>query len=231
MIPSIRTTPLFLSICLILAGTLFAQKQKAPPEGPEHFRWNEGAAHELDTRHTIKSSSDLNAYQKAKLTDAVVRQLKSHQSLDEFFKGMPANKLHDLAAGTRIELVDLNGDGTPEVVAQANGLGPCGGTGNCIFWIFQMRPTGIILLLDTFQSEAGFQVIAIRSWSTDGFRDIVLGSQNSATARNIVWYRYSMGRYHSWKCYSVDREADKGASLHNPAISEESCAGMFGAPK
>jgi hypothetical protein len=231
MIPFIRTTPLILSICMVLAGTLLGQRQKAAPEGPEHFRWSEGTAHELDTRHTIKSAADLNAYQKAKLTDAVVRQLKSHQSLNEFFVGMPEKKLHDLAADTRIELIDLNGDGMPEVIAQAQGLGPCGGTGNCIFWIFQMRPTGIVLLLDTFQSEAGFRAIAVRPWSTDGFRDIVLGSHGSATTRNIVWYRYSMDRYRSWKCYSLDREGDKGTSLHDPVISEQSCAGMFGAPK
>jgi hypothetical protein len=230
-----RTIPLTalvsLPISLILAGSILGQQQKLPPEGPEHFRWSEEKARELDTRHTIKSAADLNAYQKTKLTDAVVRQLKAHPSLNEFFAGMPENKLHDLAADTRVELIDLNGDGTPEVIAQANGLGLCGGTGNCIFWIFQMRPTGIILLLDTLQSEAGFQVITIRPWSTDGFRDIVLGSYGSDTTRNIVWYRYSMGRYRSWKCYSLDRGADKGASLLDPVISEQSCAGMFGAPK
>jgi hypothetical protein len=80
-----------------------------------------------------------------------------------------------LAGETRGELVDLNGDGKPEIIAQANGLGPCGGTGNCIFWIFERTADGLRPLLNTNdQTRVTFEKILIRPWSTNGYKDIVL---------------------------------------------------------
>ena len=204
---------------------MWGQKKKV--EGPEHFRWSEAKASEIDSRHTIQSAGGLTPDQKRRLTDAVVTRLKSHPSLEEFLEGMPASAIRKLASDTRVKLVDLNGDGRPEIIAQANGLGPCGGTGNCIVWIFQWAPTGVKVLLDTLDHEAGFQVITVRPWSTNDFRDIVLGSHSSATTRNLVWYRYKDGAYRSWKCYLLSRVGEKGEPLSNPTISPESCSNTF----
>ena len=221
---------LFLIGCL-LAPFSFGQERAARVEGPEHFRWSEANAHELDHRYTIRSAVGLSPRQRETLTKAVLQQLKRHKSLDAFFVGMPEQKLIDLAANTRIERMDLNGDGSPEIIAQANGLGPCGGTGNCIFWIFQMNSSGLKLLLDTFDSEAGFQVIGIRPWSTDGYRDLVLGAHLSAGSRDLVWYKYANGAYRRWRCYNLADQGENGTPARTAAIVQAGCAEMFSSGK
>jgi len=62
--------------------------------------------------------------------DAMVHTLKRDDGDD----ATESERLH-FASETRIEFVDLNGDGRPEVTAQANGFGPCGDTGNCALWV------------------------------------------------------------------------------------------------
>ena len=210
---------------LCLRAAAFMPGQRV--EGPEHFRWSEANAHALDRRYTIKSAVGLSPTQRKNLTSAVLTQLKRHKSLDTFFGGMAEEKLLDLAANTRIERVDLNGDGTAEVIAQANGLGPCGGTGNCIFWIFQMNSGNVKLLLDTFDAEAGFEVIAVRPWSTNGFRDLVLGAHISASERDLVWYRYADGTYRRWRCYRLSRQGDNQETAKAAALVQSNCEDMF----
>ena len=221
------TITLVMTLCLGGAPGMRGQTRSAPVEGPEHFRWSEAKAHELDRGHTIKSAAGLNPWQKKELTDAVVKQLKQHRSLDEFFAGMPEPELRDLASNTRVELVDLNGDGRPEVVAQASGLGPCGGTGNCIFWIFQLTSTRVRPLLDSFDSEAGFEVLTIRPWTTNGFNDIVLGSHLGASDRDAVWYKYSQGSYRRWACYSLSWAGEDRDLSKSPAIAKKECSELF----
>jgi hypothetical protein len=214
------------ALCCLLAGALSGQKKAV--EGPEHFRWSEDKASELDRHHTIQSDPDLTPDQKKLLTVEVVARLMSYRGLDVVLRNMSATQLTQLAADTRVELIDLNGDGVPEVIAQANGMGPCGETGNCIIWIFQWTGNGVRVLLDSLENEAGFEVITVRPWSTNGFRDIVLGSHSTATLRNLVWYRYSVNAgYRSWKCYFLSRIGDKGKTLKNPAVSAESCSDTF----
>lgn len=215
---------------LMVAAGVRGQEGSSRPEGPEHFRWSATKAHELNHDQTIQSARRLTADQKRKLTDAVLRQLKGNKSLSEFFVGMPEAKVRELAANTRVELVDLNGDGRPEVIAQGNGLGPCGGTGNCIVWIFQMTAAGPPrLLLDSFQNEAGFQVVTIRPWTTNGFKDIVLGAHMNDTDRNLVWYKYGNGSYRRKACYFAHAESEE--RLNDPDISPRDCGEMFTAGK
>ena len=224
----LSTSAIFLmTLCTTLAAGVHGQKESSRIEGPEHFRWSEAKAHEIDHNHTIKSASDLTPKQKNELIEAVLKQLKSHKSLNEFFQDMSNLQLRDLAASTRVELVDLNGDGRPEVIAQANGLGPCGETGNCIFWIFQLNSGGVKLLLDSFDSEAGFDVITVRPWSTNGFRDLVLGAHINASDRDLVWYKYAKGRYGRWKCYYSSSQTEKSEPLKSSVIRPFNCTEMF----
>lgn len=214
------------ALCCFLAGAKPGQKKKV--EGPEHFRWSEDKATQLDPHHTIQSAADLTPEQKDLLTDAVTTRLKGYRGLDVVLGKLSQTQLRQLAADTRVELVDLNGDGVPEVIAQATGMGPCGGSGNCIVWIFQWTQNGVRVLLDSLENEAGFEVITVRPWSTNGFKDIVLGSHSTSTMRNLVWYRYAAdGIYRSWKCYFESRLGDNGKTLNNPALSLESCSDTF----
>ena len=217
-------SPAIIEIVLLVVITSAVGQQKPPGSGvtSSHFRWSERTAHELDYRHTIRTANNLAAEQKKVLLDAVLTQLKRARSTNEqMFEGISERQLRKMAADTRIELVDLNGDGQPEVIAQANGLGACGGTGNCIVWIFQMTSDGTKLLLDTTSQKwvGGFEVLSIRLTSTNGFRDIVLGSHGSASERTLVAYRYAKDRYQQSACYYANWMSTTLERLKSPEIS------------
>jgi hypothetical protein len=206
-------------LLLLLPAFVVAQNTSPSESAPSYFRWSERQAHELDYDHTIRKSTVLTPEEKKSLIDAIVQTLKRDEEDDL----TESEQLH-LASETRIEFVDLNGDGRPEVIAQANGLGPCGGTGNCIFWVFQLTLSGARVLLDsTLAGRTTFELVTVRPWMTNGFADIVLASHSSATARNITWFRYANGRYRPSACYYLSRVGDRGEPLKDPDISSEPC--------
>lgn len=206
-------------LLLLVSPFVAAQDTSHLETAPTHFRWSERQAHELDYDHTIANSSALTPAEKKSIIDAIVKTLKGDDD-DE----MTASERMHLASETRIEFVDLNSDGKSEIIAQANGLGPCGGTGNCVFWIFQLTPTGTKVLLDsTLAGGPRFELVTVRPWNTNGYRDVVLASHSSATARNIAWYRYANGKYRPSACFYLSWIGDHGESLRNPDISAESC--------
>jgi hypothetical protein len=213
-------------LLMLVASFVTAQNSTIPRAAPSHFRWSERQAHELDYNRTIRNSTALTLVEKKSLIDLVVQTLKRDD------KDMTEDERFQLASETRIEFVDLNGDGRPEIIAQANGLGPCGGTGNCIFWIFQLTPNGTSVLFDsTLAGETIYELVTVRPWRTNGFNDIVLASHSSATARNIVWLRYANGSYRPSACYYLSWIGDHGESLKIPDISSSPCEKPFGLPQ
>ena len=209
-----------------LLTVLHAQEAPHTSVSPMHFRWSEAQAHELDYGRTIRKDPDLSLADKEALTKVLVQQLKRDDSLVE---DLTEKQVRTLAEETRIELVDLNGDGKPEIIAQANGLGPCGGTGNCIFWIFERTSDVLKLLLNTNdRSPVMFEKILIRPWSTNGYRDIVLGSHSNASSRNLVWLRFTRGAYRIHACYYSTWTGENGQALNTPAIWQEKCSHSLG---
>jgi len=101
-----------------------------------------------------------------------------------------------IAAEIPIKLVDLNGDGKPEVVAQAAGKYGCSPTGNCAFWVLQRGSSGYSVLLD---SEA--QIFRIQSNTTNRFRDIVLSRHSSAFESEVIEYKFEGTSYVGDACY------------------------------
>jgi len=209
-----------LFLLLLVHPFVAAQNAASVETAPRHFRWSQPQAHELDYDRTIRKSTTLTPAEKKSLIDAIVQTLKREGDDEQ----MTERELIDLASETRVELVDLNGSGQLEVIAQANGLGPCGGTGNCVFWIFQLTPSGARVLLDTtLTGGVRFELLTVRPWMTNGFKDIVLASHSSATARNIWWFRYANGKYTPSTCYYLSWIGDHGEPLKNPDISNEPC--------
>jgi hypothetical protein len=217
---------LLLSLSVGLLACSHAQVVPHTTATPTHFRWSAVQAHELDYNRTIRKSHDLSQAAKDQLEKAVVLQLRRD---DDLVDDLTEKQVQDLAGETRIELVDLNGDDKPEIIAQANGLGPCGGTGNCIFWIFERTGDGLKLLLSTNdRSQITFEKILIRPWSTNGYRDIVLGSHSNASSRNLVWFQFSNGEYRIHACYYSTWMGDDGQVLNAPAIWPEKCSRSLG---
>ena len=118
---------------------------------------------------------------------------------------------------TRITLIDLNSDGTPEVIAQGMGVVSCGATGNCPFWVLRKSKVGYQVLL-----EGGAQTFTIAGSSTNGFRDIVLSTHGSSSSGGLIIYQYQEGVYKAVGCYDYEwtvLEDEKIPELKEPLIT------------
>jgi hypothetical protein len=102
-------------------------------------------------------------------------------------------------AGTRVQLVDLNGDGVPEVIAQAVGDDVCSPTGNCTFWVFQKTPSGYRLILE----KGAAQGFTIQPNRTSNYSDLVLTMHGSATEQGLYVYQFKRDHYQRAACYDA----------------------------
>ena len=120
------------------------------------------------------------------------------------------------ALETRIKLIDLNGDGVFEVVAQ--GMIGCGATGNCAFWVLRDTKEGYEIIL-----EGTAQTITIQPSTSNGFRDIVLSTHGPATSGGLTLYQYNKkGFYEDVGSCGYDwtvLEGDKVRELKEPRIT------------
>jgi hypothetical protein len=199
---------------------LVAQNPPQTTATQDHFRWSQDFAHELDYKHTLSKTPDISPELRSALSRQIrrelIRILRKHGDLDD----ESPEDLKKLVADTRIELIDLNGDGKPEIIAQANGLGPCGATGNCSWLVFEETPSGLKLLLET---TWGYELITVRSWSTNGFRDIVLAAHVSAAERTLDLFKFDGSKYRTDSCYFHSYIGDNGEFLKTPWVSRTRC--------
>jgi hypothetical protein len=177
----------------------------------EKFQWNWRQSQELTAERSLRSAN-LPKIEKASLAKALANQLKPMMA----DLGIESDKqFQEAILDTRIEMVDLNGDGSPEVIAQ--GIPGCSPTGNCPFWIFQRMTHGYKLLLDGFG-----QTFTVQRSRTNGFRDIVVAMHGSSTESTLTLYRYASSRYHDVECYEAAwsvLEGDTTRQLKEPRIS------------
>lgn len=181
-----------------------AQSNTSPPPLEPSFHPDSGGWHELDYRSTISRFPGLSRSEKNSLTNVMADQLRPFMRELEISSDL---ELMRIAGKIRIEFVDLNGDGEPELIAQAFGIkGGCGATGNCPLWVFEKVNGHYQLILDTRngQAEGGIQILTIRSQRTNGFNNLVLGTTDSASERTLYEYRFGKGRYHVVGCHEVD---------------------------
>jgi hypothetical protein len=177
---------------LVVASALFSQQ---PPQKPR-FDWT--ASEELTGKQTMTKLT-LSKSDRAALVRALSQQLKGSHT-DE----------SDLVSITRFKSIDLNGDGIPEIVAQASG-DICSPTGNCPFWIFQKTAASYKVIL----KRGAVQTFTIQKIRSDQYLDIVLGMHGSATEQDLRLYRFKDGQYRNAGCYNANWSyIDKNGEEH-----------------
>jgi len=196
-------------IAFIVALVIPAACQITQPDTnrASHFYWSEAKSQELDYKSTIASAKELSPKERNDLLAFVLYRFKHPVNAhdEEMFEGISDDQMRKLTAATRIELVDLDGDGKKEIIAQGNGIGPCGATGNCIVLVLRDTDTGWETLLDSRIGKfgGGYEKIRVLDTKNDGFRDIVLASHDSAAERTAIVYRYEEGHYVPHQCYHI----------------------------
>jgi hypothetical protein len=200
-----RRTPEFFSIAF-LAGRLALSFPT-----PQRFQWNWHEWQELHAQESLRSAKIAN-HDKQAIAAAIAAQLRPIMSDIEIES---EGQLRKAALDTRIKMIDLNDDGTPEVVSQ--GMVNCSPTGNCPFWVFQKTSRRYKLLVESYG-----QTFTIQKTSTNGFLDIVVSMHGSATQSGLTDYRYKDGSYHDFGCYSAEwtvLESDTVRELKEPLVT------------
>ena len=193
-----------LSILTIVPAFLVGSAQATPAA----FRWDWRTA---EWPEEALETATLPKPEKIKIREAISRVLRHYIQEDT------ERRLREQAAATRIKIVDLTGDGVPEIIAgAANMASGCSPTGNCPFWIFAKKERGYVSILDGFGQS--FTIVKTKRRR----KDIVVAMHSSATRKELSVYRFQSGAYARVGCYEAKWPLidDKGATTREPRISQ-----------
>lgn len=199
---------------VILGFSLLALAQggASPSAKSGGFRWDFRKAQELDFKDGLKNNKVLSADQKRALVAAISAQYRPNKGDRD---ALSPSEIREVAVHTRVKLVDLNGDGTSEIVAQPIGdEAGCGATGNCPIWIFEPSGAGYKLLLD-----GTAQTFTVQPGATNGYSDLVLGQHASASEQVLYVYSFRDGRYRRGACYDANWLIFTAKELKEPRIT------------
>jgi hypothetical protein len=191
------------------------QTKPVEPQKQE-FLWDSHAWQELTWKDSLGKAEIEEADRRA-VVAAIEEELRPKMNVLEISS---EGKLREAALKTRVKMIDLNGDGEPEVVAQA--ITDCSPTGNCSLWVFQKSQRGYRLILKGFG-----QTFAVQPSMTDGYHDIVVSMHDSATQAGLSDFRFAGRRYAKNGCYYAEwevLEGDKVRELKVPRITLFPCS-------
>jgi hypothetical protein len=173
----------------------------------ESFQWDWRHSEALTPKQSLQHAK-VSGAERAAIARAIAERLKPDMG---GLGGMTEQELEDVALDTPVKLVDLNGDGTPEVIAQGTFQeGGCSPTGNCRFWVFQKSGDEYKLLI----SQEAIQSFTVQPTHSNGFSDIVVRMHGSATDSTLRLLQYHDGTYHEAGCYDAHWSVLEGGAVH-----------------
>ncbi|MGO8786879.1 MAG: hypothetical protein ACLQVL_05780 [Terriglobia bacterium] len=173
----------------------------------DDFQWDWRHSEALTSKQSLRHAK-VSATERAAIARAIANALKPEIG---GMGGESQQELEDNAVDTPVKLVDLNGDGVAEVIAQGTPEdGGCSPTGNCRFWIFQKSGNEYRPL---FYREA-IQSFTLQQSRSNGFTDLVIRMQGSATESTLWLLRYSEGKYQESGCYDANWSVLEGGAVH-----------------
>lgn len=197
------------SWCCLLGALVWPTSIKA--QRPQRFHWDWHKSQELDAAQSLRNAK-IPKREKQAIAEAITILLRP------ILANMRTESQAELdkdALDTRIELIDLNHNGVPEVIAQSTA--DCSATGNCSFWVLQKVHRKYEPILEGFG-----QTFTVQKTSTHGYRDIVVSMQGSAFDSGLTVFRYEGHRYHEGACYNASwrvRVGDTFRDVKNPVVT------------
>ena len=165
--------------------------------GADDFQWEWHHSDALTSKQALRRTK-VSTAERAAIAKAIAIQLMPAMG---GMGGRTEPELEDTALNTPVKLVDLNGDGTPEVIAQGTPEdGGCSPTGNCRFWVFQKSGVEYKPLI----SLEEIQSFTIQENRLNGFNDLVVKTCVSSAESTLKLLRYNDGRYQEVGCYKAD---------------------------
>ncbi|HKS83079.1 MAG TPA: hypothetical protein VJR23_16365 [Candidatus Acidoferrales bacterium] len=198
---------------LITSVLLFQVPSGVKP--PPAFLWEWKNGQELFAAQSLRNAK-IDDSERTVIAKAIEAQLRPDMAdLGIHSEG----QLAKAALDTRVKMIDVNGDGTPEVIAQ--GMKGCGVVGNCSLWVFRKVGNHYGLILSGYG-----QTFTIQTESTKGFKDIVVASHSSATDSALTLFRYDGSRYQAAGCYDANWAPLENGIVHQlkePRITSSAC--------
>jgi hypothetical protein len=180
--------------------------------GAETFQWDWRHSEALTAKQSLRRTK-IAAPDRDAIAKAIAEQLQPEMP------EIDLPQLEDIALEAPVKLLDLNGDGVPEIIAQGTPVdGGCSQAGNCRFWILQKSEHEYKLLF----YRADVQSFTIQSSRSKGFTDIAVKTHSSATGSTVRLVQYHDGEYHEAGCYLASwavRQGDAGHELNEPRLT------------
>ena len=200
-----KTAIVAMSVLAVTANCQQSAPAAKPHQGQSHCLVE--GAHWLDGGDRIEATEALSPRDRSTLIDAISVQPRPGTKIGD---ATLEKDLLDAVKETRVKLIDLNGDGIPEVIAQASGNEFCSPTGNCEIWVFMRSGRRYRLILQG-NSIQTYRICATRS---GGLNDLVLGRHGSASESDLFVYRFANGTYHKSACYDANWVSMVGDERH-----------------
>ena len=148
--------------------------------------------------------------------DRAIAERLLHSRLGPLFQGEGNEQMNKAIQFFRVERLNLGG--TPTLAVQGTGENLCGATGNCAFWIIDLRQRRIVLRAD------GVQQFAVDQTSKHGLPDVITGTHESTTGSELIRWQFIGGNYESAACATRDDNDPDGTPLPQPKIAPHPCA-------
>jgi hypothetical protein len=126
----------------------------------------------------------------------IVQRLMKDEDIKGFLEYRQEYRNSGLAKYLTAELIDLNRDGTSELIVR--GINEICGATNCYTWIYRKVGNSYQMLL-----YAGFiQQIELKRTFTRGYRDIIASMHGSAWDSDLTLYKFDGKQYRQVGCYT-----------------------------
>jgi hypothetical protein len=135
--------------------------------------------------------------------------------LGPLFQGDSSAQLNQVMRSFRAERISLAD--SPALVIQPSGNELCGATGNCSFWIVDLRKRRIVL------NAVGIQSFAVRSARPGGMPEIITSSHASAYEQERIRWQFQGSSYGSGSCATVATASDDGQPYPTPKVTPHPC--------
>jgi hypothetical protein len=135
--------------------------------------------------------------------------------LGPLYQGESTQQMNQAIRSFRAERFTLP-DGAALAV-QPSGNELCGATGNCSFWIIDLRHRRVLL------NAVGIQSFAVSSTRTTAMPDIITASRASAYEQERIRWRFQGSSYEREDCATVTSASDDGQPYPTPKITPHPC--------
>jgi hypothetical protein len=190
-----------LSIALLLA---VLSGQATAPHAPNANAWPLAVTHEAST-----SLERLPPAQRSTLLPL----LKPY--LGPLVQGESPEEINQMMRSFRVERLTLAG--SPAVAVQPSGRDLCGASGNCSFWIIDLRHRRVVL------NAVGIRSFAVNSSRPGVMPDIITESHASAYEQEHIRWHFQGSSYERGECATVASADSDGQPYPTPKITLHPC--------